>query len=134
MKRTYKHSMMALMLLCSFAFLSCNNKKANSETTNVESVDTMTADAEYSDAGDPAIDEELDNLQSQLGDLGQNVQDELRDEGDISVYTGQEIMNCDGAVTTLGEKINQMTPDQRQRYQELKDAITKMAKALNLYE
>lgn len=27
MKRTFKHSLTALMLLCSFTFLSCNNKK-----------------------------------------------------------------------------------------------------------
>ena len=110
------------------------------EDYDLEEVDAIEAEdddivyPEYSSTDDSEIEEELNRLETKLGDLGQNVQDELRDEGDISVYTGQEIMNCDGAVTTLGEKINQMTPDQRQRYQELKDAITKMAKALNLYE
>ena len=110
------------------------------EDYDLEEVDAIEAEdddivyPEYSSTDDSEIEEELNRLETKLEDLGQNVQDELRDEGDISVYTGQEIMNCDGAVTTLGEKINQMTPDQRQRYQELKDAITKMAKALNLYE
>ena len=104
------------------------------EVDAIESEDDDIVYPEYSSTDDSEIEEELNRLEAKLGELGQSVHDELRDEGDISVYTGQEIMNSDGIITTLGEKINQMTPDQRQRYQELKDAITKMAKALNLYE
>ena len=90
---------------------------------------------EYSSsAGDPEIDEELDGIETLLGDLGQTVQDELRDEGDVSIYTCRQIMDLDCTASMLDKKVSQMTPAQRQRFQELKGAITRMASALDLYE
>ena len=105
MKKTFYQSLMALMLLCSFAFLSCNdNKKKDSKTNNVETVDTS------------AIDEKLDDLESSIEQVVAWVKEDADQSGTVGPTTLKAISECITQRDNLKGK--SMTPAQSQRFEE----------------
>lgn len=105
MKKTFYQSLMALMLLCSFAFLSCNdNKKKDSKTSNVEAVENAVTD------------EELDNLESSIDQIAAWVKEDADQSGTVGPTTLKAISECITQRDNLKGK--SMTPAQSQRFEE----------------